>query len=344
MRESYKQAGVNVEAGYEAVDRMKEHVKRTHRKEVIGGLGSFGGMFDMSSLPYQEPVLISGTDGVGTKLKLAFSVDRHDTVGIDVVAMCVNDIVAQGAEPLFFQDYIACGKNDPTRIEAIVKGIADGCEQARCALIGGETAEMPGMYEEEEYDLAGFVVGAADKNDIITGQEVETGDTLIGIASSGVHSNGFSLIRKWIDTYNLDITRVDPRLDQTFDQSLGEALLTPTKIYVKAIQALKQEVSIKAISHVTGGGFDENIPRMFSGSYGARIEINSWPVLPIFTYLQHISGLGQQEMMSIFNMGIGMVIAVDPKDAKEAIRLLEEAGEAAYEIGNVTTAQGVTYA
>ncbi|KGP71315.1 phosphoribosylformylglycinamidine cyclo-ligase [Pontibacillus yanchengensis] len=343
MRDQYKQAGVDVEAGYQAVDRMKQHVKRTHRREVMGGLGSFGGMFDFSMLSYKEPVLISGTDGVGTKLKLAFDMNRHDTIGIDAVAMCVNDIVAQGAEPLFFQDYIACGKNEPERIEAIVKGIADGCEQSGCALIGGETAEMPGMYKEEEYDLAGFVVGGAEKSQLITGKDVNAGDVLIGLASSGVHSNGFSLVRKWIEEYGLDLQAGYKCLDQTFDQSLGDVLLTPTKIYTKAIQEVQQHVTIKAISHITGGGFEENIPRMFDDAYGASIEKGSWPVPSVFTFFSEVTGMEEQDMMSIFNMGIGMVLAVSPEDADAAIAAIQQAGEEAYTIGTVIEGQGVTY-
>ncbi|KGX88245.1 phosphoribosylformylglycinamidine cyclo-ligase [Pontibacillus litoralis] len=343
MRDQYKQAGVDVEAGYEAVERMKQHVKRTTRQEVLGGLGGFGGLFDISSLPYEQPVLVSGTDGVGTKLKLAFEMARHDTIGVDAVAMCVNDIVAQGAQPLFFQDYIACGQNDPSRIEAIVKGIADGCEQAGCALIGGETAEMPGMYELDEYDLAGFVVGVVEKEKLITGDNVQAGDVLIGLCSSGIHSNGFSLVRKWLQDFQLDLHESYPGLNQTFQQTLGDVLLTPTKIYAKPVKSVLQRVEVKAISHITGGGFQENLPRMLPNNLGADIHVDSWPIPSVYSFFQEKSGMNDYDMMSIFNMGIGMVLAVAPEDVEEATKAIEQVGEQAFVIGTVTNEQGVFY-
>ncbi|SFE88930.1 phosphoribosylformylglycinamidine cyclo-ligase [Alteribacillus iranensis] len=333
MSEAYKNAGVDVEAGYEAVKRMKKHTERTMRPEVLGGLGGFGAMFDLSSLPYKEPVLISGTDGVGTKLMLAFAMDKHDTIGIDAVAMCVNDVAVQGADPLYFLDYLACGKADPAKVEAIVKGVADGCEQAGCALIGGETAEMPGMYEEEEYDLAGFTVGAAEKRDIITGDHIQQGDTLIGISSSGIHSNGFSLVRKVL----LEEAKLD--LHETYDsfnQKLGEVLLEPTKIYVKAIKQLKDKVNVKGLAHITGGGFYENIPRMLPDGLGARIDSSSWELPAIFKFLKEKGNVTLEDMYGTFNMGIGLVAAVSQDEAEQAIRTLEEQGEEAYVIGSIT--------
>ncbi|SDC09961.1 phosphoribosylformylglycinamidine cyclo-ligase [Pelagirhabdus alkalitolerans] len=338
MSDRYKASGVDVEAGYQAVELMKKHIQRTDRKEVMGGVGAFGGLFDVSKMSYEEPVLISGTDGVGTKLKLAFDMDRHDTVGIDLVAMCVNDIVAQGADPLFFLDYIACGKNDPERIEQIVKGIADGCVESGAALIGGETAEMPGMYQEDEYDLAGFVVGMANKPDLITGTEIKPNDVVIGIASSGVHSNGFSLVRKIVSDASIALT------DQVggFDKTIGDVLLEPTKIYVKAIQALKQKVTIKGISHITGGGFYENLPRMLPDSLGVELTRGSWEVPPIFKWLQETAKMTDDEMMGVFNMGIGMAVVVSQDEKDEAIRAIESANESAYVIGHTTETQGVT--
>ena len=279
MAKAYEQAGVNIEAGYEAVSRMKKHVQRTMRPGVLGGLGGFGGMFDLSTLNLKEPVLVSGTDGVGTKLMLAFMVDRHDTIGIDAVAMCVNDIVVQGAEPIYFLDYIACGKADPAKIEAIVKGIADGCEQAGCALVGGETAEMPGMYKEEEYDLAGFAVGAVEKSKIITGEDIKQGDILIGLASSGIHSNGYSLVRKvFLQDAKMSLNDHVEELGCT----LGEELLRPTKIYVKPILAALEKFNIKGMAHITGGGFIENIPRMLPEGLGAELSEDKWEVPAIF--------------------------------------------------------------
>ncbi|SDM66496.1 phosphoribosylformylglycinamidine cyclo-ligase [Sediminibacillus halophilus] len=337
MSEAYKQAGVDVEAGYRAVELMKKHIAKTDRKEVIGGVGAFAGLFELGSFSYQDPVLVSGTDGVGTKLKLAFEMDKHDSVGIDLVAMCVNDIVAQGADPLFFLDYIACSKNEPEKIEQIVKGIAEGCVDGGCALIGGETAEMPGIYQHGEYDLAGFVVGIAEKMNIITGSEVEPGEAVIGIASSGVHSNGFSLVRKVIEEYQLDLNKVYEPLHQT----LGEALLEPTKIYAKAVQSLRGQIRVKGISHITGGGFYENLPRALPEHLGVSVTTGSWTVPPVYEVLQKHSGLALQDMFGVFNMGIGMAVIVPEKQAESAIDLLEQQGETAYHIGQVTAGQGV---
>jgi phosphoribosylformylglycinamidine cyclo-ligase len=338
MANAYKQAGVDIEAGYEAVERIKKHVKRTVRPGVIGALGGFGGMFDLSSLGLKEPVLVSGTDGVGTKLMLAFMMDRHDTIGIDAVAMCVNDIVVQGAEPLYFLDYIACGKAQPEKIEAIVKGIADGCEQAGCALVGGETAEMPGMYSPEEYDLAGFAVGACEKSDIITGEGIKAGDVLIGLASSGIHSNGYSLVRKvFLEQAGLEL---DHYVD-AFGCTLGEELLKPTRIYVKSVLAALKQFEIKGLAHITGGGFIENIPRMLPEGFGADIEEGSWEIPQVFKTLESIGGLDRKDMYNIFNMGIGMVAAVDPELAPEVVRLFNENGEVATVIGTVSQSEGV---
>jgi phosphoribosylformylglycinamidine cyclo-ligase len=336
---AYKQAGVDIEAGYEAVSRMRKHVQKTMRKEVLSGLGGFGGMFDLSSFEVKEPVLVSGTDGVGTKLMLAFMMDKHDTIGIDAVAMCVNDIVVQGAEPLFFLDYIACGKAAPEKIESIVKGIADGCTQAGCSLIGGETAEMPGMYDESEYDLAGFTVGLVDKKKIITGEMIEEGDVLIGLASSGIHSNGYSLVRKAL------LEDAGLSLHETYaplTRSLGEELLQPTRIYVKPILEVVKQFEIKGMAHITGGGFIENIPRMLPEGLGAEIKKGTWSVLPIFDVLQEVGNVKEEEMYNIFNMGIGMVLAVKKEDAEAVMHVLEENGEQASVIGTVKIGQGVT--
>jgi phosphoribosylformylglycinamidine cyclo-ligase len=339
MANAYKQAGVDIEAGYEAVNRMKKHVKRTVRPEVMGGLGGFGGMFDLSALGLKEPVLVSGTDGVGTKLKLAFAMDRHDTVGIDLVAMCVNDIVVQGAEPLYFLDYIACGKAEPEKIEMIVKGISEGCVQAGAALIGGETAEMPGMYHDGEYDLAGYVTGACEKSKLVTGSEIKSGNILIGLASSGVHSNGFSLVRKVIEDNGLSLSDFVEELNGT----LGDVLLTPTKIYVKPILELLKKFAINGMAHVTGGGFIENLPRMLPEDMGVTIHENSWPVLPVFNFLQEKGNIDPMDMFNIFNMGIGFVLAVEASQASEVIQTLEELGEQAYEIGYVSEGSGVEF-
>jgi phosphoribosylformylglycinamidine cyclo-ligase len=339
MANAYKQAGVDIEAGYEAVERMKKHVKRTIRPEVMGGLGGFGGMFDLSALQLKEPVLVSGTDGVGTKLKIAFAMDRHDTVGIDLVAMCVNDIIVQGAEPLYFLDYIACGKAEPEKIEMIVKGISEGCVQAGAALIGGETAEMPGMYQEGEYDLAGYVTGACERSKLVTGKEVKPGNVLIGLASSGVHSNGFSLVRKVVEDNQLQFTDYISEIDGT----LGEVLLKPTKIYVKSVLQLLETFKINGMSHITGGGFIENIPRMLPEGTGVVIRENSWPILPIFNLLQEKGKITQMDMYNIFNMGIGFVLAVEAEEAQNIIQSLEAMGEKAFVIGKVVEGNGIEF-
>ena len=335
MSESYSKSGVNLEAGYEVVRRIKKHISTTDRLGVMGNIGSFGGMFDLSLLKYKEPVLVSGTDGVGTKLVIAQTLDKHDTIGQDVVAMCVNDCLAQGAEPLFFLDYVAVGKNHPAQIEQIVKGVADGCILAGCALIGGETAEMPGMYAEDEYDIAGFSVGVVEKSKLIDGSKVEVGDTIVGIASSGVHSNGFSLVRRIInesmDTY-----------DTPFEGStVGETLLTPTKIYIKPVLEVIRSVDVHAICHITGGGFDENIPRVVHDDQGILINEGTWPILPIFKYLEKTGNIPHREMFNVFNMGIGMMIIVKPEDADKVISILESKGEKAYKIGEITNTKGV---
>ena len=338
MAKAYKDAGVNIEAGYEAVSRMKKHVQKTMRPGVLGGLGGFGGMFDLSTLNLKEPVLVSGTDGVGTKLMLAFMMDRHDTIGIDAVAMCVNDIVVQGAEPIYFLDYIACGKAEPAKIEAIVKGIADGCEQAGCALVGGETAEMPGMYSEEEYDLAGFAVGACEKSKIITGNEIKQGDILIGLASSGIHSNGYSLVRKlFLQQAGMALTDHVEELGCT----LGEELLRPTKIYVKPILAAQKKFNLKGLAHITGGGFIENIPRMLPEDLGAELNEENWELPPVFKLMESIGELDRKEMYNIFNMGTGMVIAVDEKEAADVVEFFNQAGEKAHPIGVITNQPGI---
>ncbi|MEW9051635.1 MAG: phosphoribosylformylglycinamidine cyclo-ligase [Neobacillus sp.] len=335
MANAYREAGVDIEAGYEAVIRMKKHVQKTARAGVLGSLGGFGGMFDLSALHLKEPVLVSGTDGVGTKLMIAFWMDQHDTIGIDAVAMCVNDIVVQGAEPLFFLDYIACGKAVPEKIEAIVKGIADGCEQAGCALIGGETAEMPGLYRENEYDLAGFTVGACEKSKLITGDTIHPGDVLIGLSSSGIHSNGYSLVRKVFENWSL--TEVVDELGCT----LGEELIKPTKIYVKPILSALEKFTVKGMAHITGGGFIENIPRMLPNQFGAELYEKNWPVLPVFNLISTVGQIDRSEMYNIFNMGIGMVLAVDAKDAAAVVEHFRECGEEAYEIGVVTEQTGI---
>ncbi|MEH7503514.1 phosphoribosylformylglycinamidine cyclo-ligase [Neobacillus drentensis] len=335
MANAYKQAGVNIEAGYEAVERMKKHVQKTSRAGVLGSLGGFGGMFDLSALQLKEPVLVSGTDGVGTKLMIAFWMDKHDTIGIDAVAMCVNDIVVQGAEPLFFLDYIACGKAEPEKIEAIVKGIADGCEQAGCALVGGETAEMPGLYSENEYDLAGFTVGACEKSQLITGETIQAGDVLIGLASSGIHSNGYSLVRKVFNDWSL-LDFVDE-----LGCTLGEELLKPTKIYVKPILSALKKFQLKGMAHITGGGFIENIPRMLPAGLGAELNEKSWNIPPVFKLLSSHGQIEFQEMYNIFNMGIGMVIAVDRENAADLLEHFRQSGETAYEIGVVTSNEGI---
>mgnify|MGYP005755527879 FL=1 len=331
----YKNAGVDIEAGYKAVELMKESVKTTMRPEVLGGLGGFSGAFSMESLKgMEEPILLSGTDGVGTKLKLAFLMDRHDTVGIDCVAMCVNDVACAGGEPLFFLDYIACGKNVPEKIAAIVSGVADGCRQAGAALIGGETAEMPGFYPEDEYDLAGFAVGVADRKDMITGENLVPGDVLIGMASSGVHSNGFSLVRK---VFEKELTKEG--LNTYYDElgrTLGEALIAPTRIYVQALKEVKAAgVSVKACSHITGGGFYENVPRMLKEGTRAVIQKDSYPIPPIFDLLAKKGNIEEKIMYNTYNMGIGMVLAVAPADVEKAVEAILKAGDTPYVIGSI---------
>ncbi|WP_273127905.1 phosphoribosylformylglycinamidine cyclo-ligase [Bacillus weihaiensis] len=340
MSDVYKQAGVDIEAGYEAVSRMKKHVAKTIRPGVLGGLGGFGGMFDLSELPYRNPVLVSGTDGVGTKLKLAFLTDKHDTIGVDAVAMCVNDILAQGAEPLFFLDYLAVGKAVPEKIEQIVKGIADGCEQAGCALVGGETAEMPGLYEMDEYDVAGFSVGAVEKEKIVTGQTIEPGHVLVGLSSSGIHSNGYSLVRKiLLEDNKLDLKEVY----EPFEETLGEVLLTPTKIYVKPVLEALKKYPIDGMAHITGGGFIENIPRMLPEGTGAEIDYGSWPIPSIFDFIQEKGQVDKEDLFNVFNMGIGFVLAVQENHLHGVIQELESHGEKAFIIGRVTKGEGVTF-
>ncbi len=330
----YKSAGVDIEAGYQSVELLKEHVRGTMRPEVLGGLGGFSGAFCLDKIKEMEhPVLLSGTDGVGTKIKLAFLMDKHDTVGIDCVAMCVNDVVCAGGEPLFFLDYIACGKNYPEKIATIVSGVAEGCKQAGAALVGGETAEHPGLMPEEEYDLAGFAVGVVDQKDLITGEKIKSGDALIGIASSGVHSNGFSLVRKVFEMTKESLDTYYEELGAT----LGETLLTPTKIYVKALKAVRDAgVTIKGCSHITGGGFYENIPRMLPEGMTASVHKDSYPIPPIFGLLQQKGGLEEKMMYNTYNMGLGMVLAVDAADVQQTVNALQAAGEQAYLVGEVT--------
>ncbi len=337
----YKNAGVDIEAGYRSVELMKKHVKETMRPEVLGGLGGFSGAFSMSAFKDMEkPTLVSGTDGVGTKLKLAFILDKHDTVGIDCVAMCVNDIACAGGEPLFFLDYIACGKNEPEKIASIVSGVAEGCKQAGAALIGGETAEMPGFYPVDEYDLAGFAVGVVDEKDLITGANIKPGDVLVGMASSGVHSNGFSLVRKVFSMTEENLNTYYDCLGTT----LGEALIAPTKIYVKALKAVKDAgVTIKGCSHITGGGFYENIPRMLPEGVRAVVEKNSYPIPPIFKMLQEDGDIAEEMMYNTYNMGIGMMLALDPADVEKAMAAMKEAGEEPYIVGKIEAGEkGVT--
>ena len=333
MAKTYEKAGVNLEAGYEVVRRIKQHVASTARKGSMGGIGSFGGMFDLSALGVKEPVLVSGTDGVGTKLKLAFAMDKHDTVGIDAVAMCVNDVLAQGAEPLIFLDYVAIGHNIPEKVEAIVAGVAEGCRQAGCALVGGETAEMPGMYEDGEYDIAGYTTGVVEKSRLIDGSKVKAGDVLVGISSSGVHSNGFSLVRKIIADAGLSLR--DP-VDAFGGRPLGEVLLTPTRIYVRQVLDVIRQCDVHGICHVTGGGFDENLPRVLQDGQAIEIQEGSWEILPVFRKLEEWGNVPHREMFNIFNMGIGMVIVLDGAEAGRAISILESHGEKAQVIGRVT--------
>lgn len=334
----YKSAGVDVEAGYKSVELMKEHVKATFRKEVLTDIGGFGGLFSIEKAKnMQQPVLVSGTDGVGTKLKLAFLMDKHDTIGIDAVAMCVNDIVCSGAEPLFFLDYIACGKNYPEKISKIVEGVSKGCVMAGCSLIGGETAEMPGFYPEDEYDLAGFTVGILDNANVIDGKKIKEGDILIGVSSSGIHSNGYSLVRK---IFNPNKENVNEYIDE-LSQTLGEALLTPTKIYVKTVLELIKKVEIKGISHITGGGFVENIPRMMPEGLKVNIEDGSFPVLPIFELIMKKGNIDKMNMYKTFNMGIGLVLAVDKNNVEKTIKCLNDLNEDAFVIGNITKGEGI---
>lgn len=339
--ESYKEAGVDVTAGYKSVELMKKHVARTKTDGVVSGIGGFGGMFAPDLAGMEEPVLVSGTDGVGTKLKLAFLLGRHDTIGIDCVAMCVNDIICCGAKPLFFLDYIATGRNIPEKIAEIVSSIAEGCVQSGCALVGGETAEHPGMMPEDEYDLAGFTVGIVDRNKMVDGDALKAGDVLIGLASSGVHSNGFSLVRKVFGIDEKTVLDTYPELDKP----LGETLLTPTRIYVKPMLELIRQVNVKAVSHITGGGFYENIPRMLKEGLTARIEKSSVPVLPIFDVIQKVGNIPQRDMFNTFNMGVGMIAAVAKEDAGKAIEILSQAGEKACVIGEVVNgSEGVIIA
>ncbi len=339
MAQHYEAAGVNLEAGYEVVSRIKSHVRSTQRLGSMGSIGSFGGMFDLSKLNIKEPVLVSGTDGVGTKLKIAFAMDKHDTIGIDAVAMCVNDVLAQGAEPLIFLDYVALGHNIPAQVEAIVSGVAEGCRQAGCALVGGETAEMPGMYPNGEYDIAGYTTGVVEKAKLIDGTKVREGDVLIGIASSGVHSNGFSLVRKIIKDADLDLHQIYPELDG--QKTLGEVLLTPTKIYVKSVLEVIRQVDVHGVAHITGGGFDENIPRIFQPGQGFDIEEGSWDILPIFRFLEFKGNIPHREMFNIFNMGIGMVLAVSAEDAPKVRTILEESSQVASIIGHVRAGENI---
>ena len=338
MAQSYEKAGVNLEAGYEVVRRIKTQRASPTLRGVTGKTVAVGGVDELSALNVKEPVLVSGTDGVGTKLKLAFEMDKHDTIGVDAVAMCVNDVLAQGAEPLVFLDYVAVGHNEPQKIEAIVSGVADGCRQAGCALVGGETAEMPGMYSEGEYDIAGFTVGVVEKSKLIDGSKVRAGDVLVGIASSGVHSNGFSLVRKILADNCLDLHKVYPELS---NKLLGEVLLTPTKIYVKQVLEVIRSCDVHGISHITGGGFDENIPRILHEGQGLEIEEGTWEILPVFRFLEKYGKVAHREMFNIFNMGIGMVIALDASQAEKAIAILAEQGEKAAVIGRVTDTEGV---
>ena len=337
----YKNAGVDIEAGYKSVELMKAHVKRTMREEVLGGLGGFAGAFSLEKIKQMdEPILLSGTDGCGTKVKLAFIMDKHDTIGIDAVAMCVNDIACSGGEPLFFLDYIACGKNYPEKIAAIVSGVAEGCVQSEAALVGGETAEHPGLMPEDEYDLAGFAVGVVDKKDMITGKNLKAGDVLIGMASSGVHSNGFSLVRKVFEMTKESLDTYYEELGKT----LGEALIAPTRIYVKALKSIKSAgVTVKACSHITGGGFYENVPRMLIEGTHAVVEKSSYPVPPIFGLLAEKGDIAEEMMYNTFNMGLGMIVAVEPSDADQAMEAIRAAGDTPYVVGRIEAGEkGVT--
>lgn len=330
--ESYKDAGVDITAGYKSVELMKKHIGRTLAFGKTDTIGGFGGLFELDLEGIKEPVLVSGTDGVGTKLKMAFLTDKHDTVGIDCVAMCVNDIICVGAKPLYFLDYIAVGKNYPEKIAQIVSGVAEGCVQSECALIGGETAEMPGFYAEDEYDMAGFAVGVVDKSKILNKTDVSAGDVIIGLASSGIHSNGYSLVRKIFDVENIELNKKMPELD---NQSLEEVLIEPTRIYVKPILSLLKKIKVKSIANITGGGFYENIPRALPDNLTAKISKESVPVLPIFKLMQSVGNIDERDMYNTFNMGIGMVVIVSKEDEKDAKKVLEELGEKAYTLGEV---------
>ena len=334
--DSYAAAGVDITAGYKAVELMKTHIKRTMTAGAMSDIGGFGGLFELDMTGINKPVLVSGTDGVGTKLKLAFLMDKHDTVGIDCVAMCVNDIICCGAKPLLFLDYIAVGKNYPEKVAQIVSGVAEGCVQSGCALIGGETAEMPGFYPEDEYDLAGFSVGVVDKDKVLDNSKIEEGDVIIALASSGVHSNGFSLVRKVFDVENSDIKKP---LEELGGKSVGETLLTPTKIYVKPMLALFEEVTVKAVSHITGGGFYENIPRSIPEGFGAKIQKDAVKVLPIFKLIQKVGNIPERDMFNTFNMGVGMSVVVSNQDAEKAVEILKKNGEDAYIIGEIVKSE-----
>lgn len=339
MAITYKDAGVDVERGYKAVELMKKHTKSTFDSNVLGDLGSFGGFYSIAgALKMEHPILVSGTDGVGTKLKYAFVLDKHDTIGIDAVAMCVNDVVCQGATPLFFLDYIASGRISPERTEQIVKGMSDGCRQAGCALIGGETAEMPGFYHDGEYDIAGFNVGIVDKKDIVNGEKIVAGDALIGIASSGIHSNGFSLVRR---LFGEDKKELDKHVGE-LGMTLGECLLTPTKIYVKTVLNLLKKFNIKGIAHITGGGFIENIPRIFPSGVGCKIDLKAYEVPAVFQMMQKIAGIENKQIYNTFNMGVGMVLVVDKNIAAKVLTGLKDLGETAYIIGETCKGEGVT--
>ena len=334
--DSYAAAGVDITAGYKAVELMKKHIARTNTPGVCSDVGGFGGLFELDLEGIQKPVLVSGTDGVGTKLKIAFIMDKHDTIGIDCVAMCVNDVICAGAKPLFFLDYIACGKNVPERIADIVKGVAEGCVQAGAALIGGETAEMPGFYPVDEYDLAGYCTGVVDKSKIIDNKQMKEGDVIIALPSTGVHSNGFSLVRKVFDVENADIKKPVAELG---GKSVGEALLTPTKIYVKPILALLEQIKVKGISHITGGGFYENIPRSIPDGLGAKVDKSAVRILPIFDLIAKVGGISERDMFNTFNMGVGMCVIVSPEDADKALEILKANGEDAYVIGEVVKSE-----
>ena len=338
MSKAYESSGVSLEAGYESVERIKKHIARTNRPGVFSGVGGFGGMFDLSELNYKKPMLVSGTDGVGTKLLIAIEMDKHDTIGIDAVAMCVNDVIVQGAEPLYFLDYVAVGKNDPAQIEAIVAGVAEGAHQAGAALIGGETAEMPDMYREGHYDLAGFTVGVVEKDELITGEAVQAGDVIIGLPSSGIHSNGFSLVRKVLFKDN------NIALDQHVDnlgKTVGEAILEPTRIYVKPVLAATKAINVHGMSHITGGGFDENLPRAYGEGLKAVVDTTSFPVPPIFDYIRELGKIDKREMYNVFNMGIGFAIMVAKEDVDQTLATLKEAGETPYVIGHIEAGDGV---